>query len=172
MSVKRYSMTRYFDYSPSLGTAVVLASDYAAETARADSAEESLDACHTAIHALAVERTELRAALAAETARADAAVEQLAEAVEHHILVIQDFESRLAAAERDGATMRSLIDEALLIAPHPGSGQRWYEWSGRVAEFLAAARAGGEDRCPHCSFDPHSLSDYCDKHRPRDRREP
>lgn len=24
----------------------------------------------------------------------------------------------------------------------------------------------GDARCPHCSFDPTSLSDYCDKHRP------
>jgi hypothetical protein len=23
-----------------------------------------------------------------------------------------------------------------------------------------------DSRCPHCSFDPTSLNDYCDKHRP------
>jgi hypothetical protein len=23
------------------------------------------------------------------------------------------------------------------------------------------------DRCPHCSFDPTSRNDYCDKHKPR-----
>ncbi len=26
------------------------------------------------------------------------------------------------------------------------------------------------DRCPNCSFDPTSASDYCDEHRPRKRR--
>lgn len=30
----------------------------------------------------------------------------------------------------------------------------------------------GHDRCPHCSFDPTNMNDYCDAHQPTDPRDP
>jgi hypothetical protein len=38
----------------------------------------------------------------------------------------------------------------------------------RAAALAKPTKRSTSDRCPHCSFQPTTLSDYCEEHRPKE----
>lgn len=76
--------------------------------------------------------------------------------------------------EVNGYCSFDYVNNRLHINPYGGHwthSKSWCrDWEGGEAiwqpEPVVERQVAGE-RCQHCSFDPTSMSDYCDKHRPK-----
>lgn len=76
-----------------------------------------------------------------------------------------------ASADTVRAVIAQVKAELAMVADlivHPATDPlAWLDSARQKVDELEAALVGQQERCLYCSFDPTSMNDYCDTHRPR-----